>query len=98
MIHIKHALDARKSLPTHSPLLPHRRFQPPHQRQPHAALVTHMKPPVPIINPDFHAFSLRECVEESFSIPSEYAARKDIELAYFIDDNLPSFIVKNRQK
>ena len=37
-------------------------------------------------------------MEESFSIPSEHAARKDIELAYFIDDNLPSFIVNNRQK
>jgi CheY-like chemotaxis protein len=57
-----------------------------------------MKPPLPAINSDFNTFSLRECVEESFSIPSVYAAQKEIELAYFIDDEVPSLIVSNRQK
>jgi hypothetical protein len=49
-------------------------------------------------NPDFHVFSILECVEESFSRSSIYAAQKGIELAYFIDDELPSFIVSNSKK
>jgi CheY-like chemotaxis protein len=37
-------------------------------------------------------------MEESFSIPSLYAAQKDIDLAYFLDDDLPSSIVSSKRK
>lgn len=44
---------------------------------------------------EYHAFDLRNCIEESLDLVSPIAAEKQLNLAYIIDDGVPAVIVSD---